>query len=644
MSSGISDAGTPVRSQRTSAGGPVAGEPVADPGTAATADAPPALAPPKRRRSTSNVSAALRSLARRVHFLAGILVAPLLLVLCLTGLVYVFSPQIHEGLYASQLYVEEVGEVRRPVAEQVEVALAAHPEAELLSVVPAPAPDRTTRVNLSVPGSGHPGHARTVFVDPYTNYISGEMNTEYGRMPANVWLRDLHANLHLGEVGRIYSETAASWLPVLAVAGLVLWMIKQGRRPRTAREFLVPVPRGKGAQMRLRSVHGPLGFWAFALLLVTAATGLMMTPLAGRRLFDARAPRLAGTPVDVPVAAKPIDVDAALRVAREHGLGGTLEVTPSAAPGQVFRVAETSPGLPVRRTAVSIDPYTGRVTEHIGWDDYPLLAKVRTLGIDLHTGTLFGLANQILLAVIAVATVVLIIGGYRMWWKRSPYRGQLPPAPLPALRQIPVPLAVVAVLVAVVVGWYLPLFAASLVAFVVVDVAINALRRRRKTREKALPLARHAAANVAGEPGQQAEGVVEFKQRRASRSISIIVQPVLLALALGVLGLAYQERAATTVVPAVALSLTFLVLALRSSGPPARLRIEDGTLDVVAAGSHYRFDLSNPGFRLEMPHPPESRRWKVLVHRTGLAPYAIDASMVAPGEFTQALRRYRPEL
>ncbi len=244
-------------------------------------------------------AAQLRPLARRVHFLAGILVAPFLLVLSLTGLVYVFSPQIHDDLYAGQLFVQQVGDAPRPVAEQVAAALDAHPEAALLSVVPPPDADRTTRVNLAVPSLDEPGEARTVFVDPYTNYINGELTTVDGRMPANVWLRDLHANFHLGEVGRLYSEIAASWLPVLVVGGLVLWIGKQGRRRRTARELLVPVPRGKGEQARLRSVHGPLGIWLTVGLLVMSVTGLTMSRFAGWGLPTAQPPTLAMDPVQV---------------------------------------------------------------------------------------------------------------------------------------------------------------------------------------------------------------------------------------------------------------------------------------------------------------------------------------------------------
>ena len=63
----------------------------------------------------------------------------------------------------------------------------------------------------------------------------------------------------------------------------------------------------------------------------------------------------------------------------------------------------------------------------------------------------------------------------------------VPPAPLPALRQLPCPLAVVAVLVAVALGWCLPMFGVSLAAFVVVDIVINAIRRRRGTSAEAQP-------------------------------------------------------------------------------------------------------------------------------------------------------------
>ncbi|TQM38056.1 putative iron-regulated membrane protein [Pseudonocardia cypriaca] len=436
---------------------------------------------PPRKRPFAGSVAQLRPLARRVHFLAGILVAPFLLVLCLTGLVYVCSPQIHEDLYGRQLFVPEIGEAPRPVAEQVAAALAAHPEAELRSVVPPPEPDRTTQVNLAVPRLTQRGEARTVFVDPYTNYISGELTTVDGRMPANVWLRDLHTDLHLGAVGRLYSEVAASWLPVIVVGGLLLWTAKQGRRRRGIRELLTPLPRGKGDQARMRAVHGPLGIWLTAGLLVMSATGLTMSRFAGWGLPAVRAPELAAAPVAVPGGVHPASVDRVLQVARAEGLSGELRVVAPTAPDRPFTVAETSPGLPIRKDHIAVDPYTAQVTERIGWNDYPFLAQVREIGQQAHTGTLFGIANQIVLGLLVITTIVLILIGYRMWWQRSPYgEGKLPPVPPPALRQLTASVGVPVVLVTVVLGWLMPAFGLSLAAFVVVDLVVAAVRQRQE--------------------------------------------------------------------------------------------------------------------------------------------------------------------
>jgi hypothetical protein len=300
-------------------------------------------------------------------------------------------------------------------------------------------------------------------------------------MPANVWLRDLHTDLHLGEVGRLYSEVAASWLPVIVVSGLVLWVGKQGRRRRGIRELLVPVPRGKGEQARMRSVHGPLGIWLTAGLLVMSVTGLAMSRFAGWGLPAVRAPELAVAPVGVPGNVEPIGVDRVLQVARAQGLSGELEVAAPTAPDRPYTVVEKSVGLPIRKDSIAIDPYTAEVTGRVGWDDYPFLAQVREVGVQAHTGTLFGPANQIVLALLVIATIVAILIGYRMWWKRSPYQeGKLPPVPPPALRQLTASAGVPVVLVTVVLAWLMPAFGVSLAAFVVVDLVINAFRQRQE--------------------------------------------------------------------------------------------------------------------------------------------------------------------
>jgi uncharacterized iron-regulated membrane protein len=415
-----------------------------------------------------------------VHFLAGILVAPLIAVLCLTGLIFAFTPQIHDSLYHGNLHVGRHTGAPRPMPEQIAAALRAHPEATLQSVITPPDPERTTRVVLSVPD--RPAVQRTVYVNPYNDYITGDLITVDNRLPANTWLRKFHSNLQLGEPGRWYAELSSSWLSLIALGGALIWLTQPRRRMRV-RELFVPSVRGKKGWARLRAVHGPFGLWFTAGLLVISITGLAMSQFAGGRPDQSvdpihlRAPTLVAAPVAVPPNGKPMGIERAVTIAQNEGLSGELLVTPPSAPDRPFTVAELADGGHGR---LAIDPYTARVTERIGWGDYSFAAKLTALAVEFHTGSLFGLANEIILAVIAAAALVLIALGYRMWWTHNPYRGRWATLPGATWRQMaPLPL-ILTLLGVVALAWVLPVFGASLLGFVVLDGLLVALKRRRR--------------------------------------------------------------------------------------------------------------------------------------------------------------------
>ena len=104
------------------------------------------------------------------------LVTPFLAIACLTGLVYVFSPQLSDAVYADELLVGPHSGPARSLDDQVAAALAAHPEGTLNSLVLPGAPDRTTGVVLDVDGLP-PDIQRTVYIDPYTAQVRGALDT-----------------------------------------------------------------------------------------------------------------------------------------------------------------------------------------------------------------------------------------------------------------------------------------------------------------------------------------------------------------------------------------------------------------------------------------------------------------------------------
>ena len=86
---------------------------------------------------------------------------------------------------------------------------------------------------------------RAVFVDPHTGRVIGDEPVWFGYLPLSTWLDGLHRHLHLGEPGRVYSELAASWLWVVALGGMYLWIVKarnERRRDRVGVSSVLTAP------------------------------------------------------------------------------------------------------------------------------------------------------------------------------------------------------------------------------------------------------------------------------------------------------------------------------------------------------------------------------------------------------------------
>ncbi|MFF3624515.1 PepSY-associated TM helix domain-containing protein [Streptomyces sp. NPDC002467] len=451
--------------------------------------------------------AALRPLLLRMHFYAGLLIAPLLFLAAATGLLYAGSWQAEKILYSHELTVSKVGDSTLPLSAQVEAAKGAAPEGEVVSVWPGPDAEATTRVIMEKPGLPE-GETLTVFVDPYTAEVRGQLATSGDALPLRAWLSEFHASLQLGEFGRNYSEMAAGWMWVVALGGLALWI---GRRRGRRAELVLPDRTATGRRRTL-SWHGVVGLWSVAGLVVLSATGLTWSKYAGENIGQLQ-DRLGGATPSVSAKLKPgagaadggdehaghvmpdgtqmdmpmpptadIGLDKAVAAARAAGVTEELRIT-LPAKGKGYVVKEQDKQVPVHLDAVAIDPADGKVIDELRFADYPLLAKMTRFGIDLHMGKTFGLVNQIALAALAVAVMFLVFWGYRMWWLRRPTKdrglsvGRAQPRG--AWRKLPVTVLLPLVAVTAVVGWFVPLLGISLVAFLVIDVALGLVAARR---------------------------------------------------------------------------------------------------------------------------------------------------------------------
>ncbi|MEK9519905.1 PepSY domain-containing protein [Streptomyces venezuelae] len=466
-----------------------------DPDPAAPADNP---TPPQRKPGTWS---ALRPLVLRLHFYAGVLVAPFLLVAAASGLLYALSFQAEKFVYAHELEVP-VGEQTLALSRQVDIAREANPNGTVTAVRPGAEPGATTRVLMTDPDVPE-DTSFAVFVDPYTGEVRGQLPSygSSGALPLRTWIDGLHRDLHLGEIGRNYSELAASWLWVIALGGLALWL---GRRRKNRRALLVPEG-GPASRRRTLSWHGTVGLWAVAGLVVLSATGLTWSRYAGENIgtvqdgLGGATPTLTATVGDAPAGGSSeheghggghtggttsqgtdIGIDGALDAARAAGIDSPSVSLVLPAEGKGYVIKETDTRFPLQLDSVALNPADGTVVDRLAFADYPLLAKLTRIGIDAHTGVFLGLFNQLLLAALALALVLLIVWGYRMWWLRRPGR----PAARGTWRRIPVTMLLPLGAVTALVAWFVPLLGLSLLLFLAVDLALalaSGLRARSRT-------------------------------------------------------------------------------------------------------------------------------------------------------------------
>jgi len=421
--------------------------------------------------------AALYRTIWRWHFYAGLLVVPLILILSVSGAIYLFKPQIDR--WEERAFRELSTENAVSPDRQLQAALAAHPGAAFHAYRLPDAPGDAAMIHLGLPGGAR---MVDVFVSPQGKVL-GSIDPETRIAPT---VARFHGSLMIGKVGDWLVELAASWAIVMILTGLYLWW-PDGRGlagvlwPRLSR----------GGRTALRDLHAVTGFWVSGLALVLLLTGLPWASVWGSAFRMVRAelglvqgPQNWKTGSDDPHAhhdhqamSKGMTHDAgqhmhhapgqirlsyAVAKARGEHMAFPVMVLPPGAPqahgpptGNVWTAKSESQNRPLTRS-VSYDPVGGReVARHDFADKHPI-DRVVNYGIAWHEGQLLGLFNQIVGTLTALMLVTLSVTGFMMWRRRKP--DGLLGAPPPAPAKVRGMAAIVLLLAAL-----LPLLAASLI-------------------------------------------------------------------------------------------------------------------------------------------------------------------------------------
>ncbi|GAB2800504.1 PepSY domain-containing protein [Halomonas shantousis] len=426
----------------------------------------------------------------RWHFYAGLMVIPFLILLAVTGALYLFDNEIDQWLYADRMQVEAEGATPVSPQTQLTAALEAQPGEVFRYVTPA-ASDRATEIDILTSD----GDQQAVFVNPYTAEVTGSMPYRGSVM----WLiRHLHSLSYFGSTASLIIEIVAGWSILLVLTGLYLWW------PRGQRGGVLTVRSRPAKRVFWRDLHAVTGVFVGGFILFLAITGMPWSTLWGSKVNEWANGNNFGYPdgvrVNIPMSdarlaerelttwsleqarlptssdstVSPIGLDRAVAAFDSLGLAPGYAINLPNSPEGVYTGSIYPNDLSLQRV-VHLDQYSGKPLLDMRYADYGPMGRTLEWGVNVHLGQQYGIANQIILALACAGIVLLCVSSGVMWWKRRP-SGKLgvPPAPRDPRRLRGV-LALLAIG-----GVIFPLVGASMIIMALVDAGVRHWRAQPK--------------------------------------------------------------------------------------------------------------------------------------------------------------------
>jgi uncharacterized iron-regulated membrane protein len=399
----------------------------------------------------------------RWHFYAGLVCIPFIIILSITGPIYLFKPQIEAAIDAKYDHLVFTGAPQSARA-MVKAAVSAVPASTFKSIEVRPDPHDAARI-IVLKGSDK----IRIYVHPETLKILKQVPEEARFMEA---IKTIHGELFAGRFGQVIVELAACWAIVMILTGLYLWW---PRNPKSAAKGIAGLlyPRlDMGKRIFWRDIHAVIGVYISALALFLLLTGLPWTYVWGNAFKSARA-LASHTPVsqawsqgraDEKKALKvesmaPVDLshlDALLDTARALNLPAPVTLNAPVKGSTLWKLASDTGNRP-QRVTMMIDPAMLEVISRENFSDKKLMDQVVGYGIAAHEGQLFGPLNQALGVLTALGLMTLCISAVVMWWQRRPTDTLGAPQILPDERLAPGLATIIVVL-----GIFLPVLGISL--------------------------------------------------------------------------------------------------------------------------------------------------------------------------------------
>ncbi|MTI41205.1 PepSY-associated TM helix domain-containing protein [Fulvivirga lutimaris] len=369
-----------------------------------------------------------------LHLTLGLLSGLVVLIVSITGCIYVFEEELKSWLYKDRITIEvPIQASKKPLTELFEIAQQAAGNDHPIQSVTVPTKANKTyefrpeqiRDNTAYTHFGEIAYYHKFYLNPYTGDVVMDENTTLEFF--YVVLR-LHRNLLLNrKVGKMTVGVSVIIFVLLLISGLILWWPKNKKAAKQRYAF-----RWKTSTKWKRKnydLHNILGFYSMIILFIIACTGLVFSykwfgdgvqwlvnggslPPKSERLYSDTTKVATLLPLDkILYSANQLNAEA-----KAFSINLPDKIT------DVVSVTVQNSEKRYKRERHLFDQHTGQLLNTASFDDKTTGEKLRAMNYDIHVGNILGLPGKILAFIASLISASLPITGFMICIGRKKMR------------------------------------------------------------------------------------------------------------------------------------------------------------------------------------------------------------------------------
>lgn len=365
-----------------------------------------------------------------IHLWLGLASGLIVLMLSVTGCLYVFSTEITGWLRSDEMYVPAVKESKIPVTalwKQTQETLGNAKEISSVNIYNDPQKSVVFNCYKGGEGSiwyfGNIEQYYSIYVDPYTGNILGLYDEELDFF--NI-VKMLHWSLLLETgIGQPIIGWATFIFVIMLITGIILWWPKN----KAARKQRLAFQWKDSTKWRRKNydIHNIFGFYISAVAIIIAFTGMVwaftwfqaIVYLAGSGTIAP--PEIVYEQSAISKGNKEAALEKAYALAKSrHSEADAFRLTPAAdATGVINAYIQQYEGVYYVSHNMQIDQYTGKLLRERLHDDKNFGEKLITANYDIHVGAILGITGKIIAFIASFICGMLPITGFLIWWGRK---------------------------------------------------------------------------------------------------------------------------------------------------------------------------------------------------------------------------------